>query len=743
MRRRLAAVGATLLAVATTLTLAPVGAQAAPVGPGPAPDAAAAPPASDIREVKPDATYPLLGEKTPQAPVATTAATRSRQLRAAAVATPPVGTVRQWLALDDYNGFVYRKDYTLRAVGEHIEVWVANDLAFPVGDCRVATPGTTDITDAQVQALVAEFDTTMFPKESAAFSVAPSRDGTNAALGPDANGDGGDYTGSGDKIVTLVDNVRDDNFYDFPARPAYIAGFFSDFFNFLLDRNVMTIDAFDWTHRTGANPPNEPTADLCSSRPARPRLYEGTFAHEYQHLLQSYTDPFETTWLNEGLSDFAISLTGYADTTATVFQPRAESHLFCFQGYGPVPTPSNTNPRDCGGPANSLTLWGDQGDGSEILADYGNAWSFMLYLFDRYGLPFMSALHQDGARQGLASVAAQLDAVGTGKTLARTLHDYQTMVLLDARLDGRRGTVVGANRRDLVTPSLTSSVNLENPSSFAAPGAAPNGADYVVLRDARQRGAGRDELRQVSFSGAATLPPQPLLWTTVSNDPDRPGDAVLWSGNQSNLDASAIIPVTVPADDPTLRFVAKYGAEAGYDYGYVVVSTDGGTSYTALAGDATEPGPLGPALNGTTAGFEPRSYDLSAYAGQRVLLGFRYVSDGGVNEGGLLVDDVTVGATTVSDGTNLADFRSTTQIVPTAVPNWNVRLVAYRDEEPVASYLEVDGRFSFSLGKRELERLKSYDKVVAIVSFDDPSEQIQQSATYSLTANGRTLPGGS
>ena len=66
------------------------------------------------------------------------------------------------------------------------------------------------------------------------------------------------------------------------------------------------------------------------------------------------------------------------------------------------------------------------------------------------------------------------------------------------------------------------------------------------------------------------------------------------------------------------------------------MSTDGGATYTAIPGDNTVDGPLGPALNGTTDGFEPHSYDLSAYAGQNVLLGFRYVSDGGVNEGGLL-----------------------------------------------------------------------------------------------------------
>ena len=116
--------------------------------------------------------------------------------------------------------------------------------------------------------------------------------------------------------------------------------------------------------------------------------------------------------------------------------------------------------------------------------------------------------------------------------------------------------------------------------------------------------------------------------------------------------------------DPTLSFLAKYGAEEGFDYGYVQVSTDGGATYTTIPGDSTVEGPLGPGLNGTTTGFEPRSYDLSAYAGQTILIAIRYVSDGGVNEGGLLVDDITVGGTLVSDGSSLDPFQS-----PTADPS--------------------------------------------------------------------------
>ena len=45
-----------------------------------------------------------------------------------------------------------------------------------------------------------------------------------------------------------------------------------------------------------------------------------------------------------------------------------------------------------------------------VLADYGNAYSFMLYLYDRYGADFMSRLHRDGELQGLASLDAELEA---------------------------------------------------------------------------------------------------------------------------------------------------------------------------------------------------------------------------------------------------------------------------------------------------------------------------------------------
>ncbi len=235
--------------------------------------------ATDLRSVGPDYNQ---GKPLPATAGVRKALRQQKQQRGmAAKAThdASVGDTRSWLALDDTTGKIYRKDYTLRGIGDHIQVWVAADTSFPAGDCRNDL-GLTDITDDQVNAFVHEFDTNIYPKESASFSVPPSLDGSQAALaGPDGSTDYYQVSDSqADDIVTLVDNVRDANYYD-PSTPdgqTYIAGFFYSTFNYYLDRNIMTIDAYDWLHRTGANPPddsNDPAYLACAQSQGSNRGY--------------------------------------------------------------------------------------------------------------------------------------------------------------------------------------------------------------------------------------------------------------------------------------------------------------------------------------------------------------------------------------------------------------------------------------------------------------------------------------
>ena len=620
--------------------------------------------------------------------------------RAAVAGTPATGTVREWFGLDERTGKYYRKNYTLRAVGQHIEVWVAQDLAFPAGDCR---KDSVEVTEAQLAALVKEFDETIYPKETAAFSTPPDRNGSGAKTE-------GDFTGDGNKTVTLVDNIRDENYFSFPKTVTYVSGFFSSQLNELVDRNVMTIDAYDWKHRLGAQPADDPAGDLCLSRPARPRMYEATFAHEWQHLLGYYTDPREETWINEGLSDFAQTLVGYVDGRAGVHDRAHDSHLACFQGFGPVKTSFNANPRECGGPQNSLNLW-NEGTPTEVLADYGNVYQFLLYLHDRFGLATISAIHRDGSRRGLAAVQA---ALPTGTALYDVLHDFQTMTLVDKIVEQPGGTMIGAPVERVTAASLRSSLNLANRTLYDTPGAAPNGADYVPLPT---------PLRSVRFAGAKTLPPLPVGWTIA--------DQTFFSGNSGGLDSHAILPVTVPVQNPRLELETAYALENHYDYGYVTVSTDGGKTFTVLTGDRTTWGKLGPALTGASGTTVKAGYDLKAYAGKKVLIGLRFVSDAAGNEGGWRIGRITLGDRTLSDGSSLAGWKSPSEFVPRPVHAWHVTLVG------------LDTKRAMRVPLRKFALLKGFPKVVAIVAHDEPTEKVEQYAPYRLTVNGVVQQGGS
>jgi hypothetical protein len=114
-----------------------------------------------------------------------------------------------------------------------------------------------------------------------------------------------------------------------------------------------------------------------------------------------------------------------------------------------------------------------------------------------------------------------------------------------------------------------------------------------------------------------------------------------------------------------------------------------------------------------------------------------------VNEGGLLVDDITVGGTLVSDGSSLEPFQSPTQIRPTAVENFNVQIWGInREFNTAVQVADLNGRSSFSLGVVQRVALKLFPEVVVIVAYDESTEQVRQYAPYRLTVNGVVQSGG-
>jgi hypothetical protein len=678
--------------------------------------------------------------------------------------TPVVGETRNWVGLDDVNGAFYRKTYTLRGIGDNIEVWVASEdrtfagvrsvgTDFQPGDCR--NGARTQITDAQVNYLIGEFDNNILPKESDAFSVAPNRDGSNAVVGAPTFHPGG----AGGNTVVLIDNVRDDNFMDLNNTHgfSYIAGFFSGQLNTLFDRNIMTIDAFDWLHRTGANPLHEPSSNLCTSAPARPFLYEGVFAHEYQHLLESYASPGEQSWVNEGLSDWAITLTGYGDPAKPVTEIGFDSHIQCFLGNLGIVTDANPIGRN-GGPENSLTLWGDQGD-DEILCDYGAAYTMMEYLHGQYGTSFMTALHNQDLN-GLAGLQRTLTDLHAGVSARETIHRWAMMVAIDALLDQGR-QLRGGDRDAYQTPTLNAAINWGIPDAFSEPGAPPNGSDYLQLKNAAGNPLKLNDIKSLSFNGASTLPPHPIEWTVDANPPGQTGDAALYSGTGDLFDRAIVRSVTVPAADPNLRFNAQWNLEDGWDFTFVQVSTNGGQTYQSvrctssrptLAEDpATYPAVANirvhfPGYTGDSAGWKAETCNLSAFAGQTILVSFRNMTDPNTQGNGIAIppgfwlDDVTLGSTVLSDGSSLAGWLSATQARPLEVEGFTVQLLAYKQQgtSPVRiATVHLNGNFDVTLSARQLAALlgqgNNADVVAAIVMYDESTESINDYAPYSLT----------
>jgi len=686
----------------------------------------------------------------------------------AATHTPVVGEVRNWVGLDDVVGAFYRKGYTLRGIGDHVEIWVASERRtfagitssatdFQDGDCRNGVR--TQITDAQVNYLVGEFDDNILPIESEAFSVAPDRDGSHALLGAPFH-----PGGEGDNTVVLIDNVRDDNFYDLNNTQgfSYIAGFFSSQLNTLFDRNIMTIDAFDWLHRTGANPPHEPVpGNNCTSAPARPFLYEGVFAHEYQHLLEFYADEDgETTWVNEGLSDHAQTITGYVNPATPITQIGFDSHTQCFLGYLGVQTPANPNPRG-GGPENSLTRWEDQGPG-EILCDYGAAYTTMEYLHGQFGTAFIRSLH-NGEANGLQALAESLAAIGNTKTTPQELlHNWAVMVAVDGIIDDG-GRILGPyNESVFTTPTLDATINWDTPHAYDTAGAPSNGSDYVRLRNASGTYLSGGDIDSLSFQGSTILPARPVAWSVAADPPFTPGDPALYSGAGNNRDEAIVRSVAVPTGaGATLTFDALWNEELGWDFLFAQVSTDGGATYSSLTctDTTTETNPEAlptakenvPGFTGYSGGWRPQTCSLASYAGQTVLLAFRTFNDPAVlGESaavppGAWVDDVSVGGALISDGSSLAGWQSFTQVRPNTVAGFTVTILSLDTAKGKITVrrLPLTGDFVVS-GAANVQRYidKNADFVGAVVFYDDPPETSTDYARYRLTVNGVTQPGG-
>lgn len=335
--------------------------------------------------------------------------------------------------------------------------------------------------------------------------------------------------------------------------------------------------------------------------------FEGTLAHEFQHMIQWNVHHNRDVWLDEGASEIAMWVNGY--------------------DAGGVDYSFATNPDT------QLNAWDEAGRTS---AHYGASYMFLRYLMDRHGGEGFMANILKHDLPGTTGLDAAIKEAGNPAGFEGAFRDWTIAnVLNDRQLDGGRYSYSQGGR---VKPARTLSrypaTRTESVHQYAA--------DYISL-------TGNSGPLTVSFKGSATVP-------VVAARPHS-GQFYWYANRQDSADATLTREFDLTrASKATLQFWTWYDIEPAFDYAYVEASTDGGKSWATLKGKYTsEDNPNGnsfgwawsgrsglAAASKATPKWVQESVDLGAYAGKKVLVRFEYVTDEGYNRSGFLVDDITI-----------------------------------------------------------------------------------------------------
>ncbi|KGN34556.1 protease [Knoellia sinensis KCTC 19936] len=135
--------------------------------------------------------------------------------------------------------------------------------------------------------------------------------------------------------------------------------------------------------------------------------------------------------------------------------------------------------------------------------------------------------------------------------------------------------------------------------------------------------------------------------TTNYNTP-RSGSSEWWGGSADNLQNTLTRTVDLTGkSSASLSTWIEHDIEPAYDYLYTEVSTDGGATWTELG-----------AIDGKSAGWVQKSWDLTPYVGKSVQVRFRYATDGGLHFKGAFLDDLSItadGAALLTDDVESGD----------------------------------------------------------------------------------------
>ncbi len=382
--------------------------------------------------------------------------------------------------------------------------------------------------------------------------------------------------------------------------------------------------------------------------------YLTTLAHEHQHLILHNMDGNETRWLNEGLSQLAEHFNG--------FDP---DHI------------GGDNMRDfLANPDHQLNYW--IFDGWEMASNYGSAYLFLVYLYERFGLDFIRTLtHVD--YEGMAAIQHALRDSGQPVTVDQVFADWILANYLDdpAVGDGRYYYQT-LDLPEQIEPQrlIASQPYLDSVHQYAA--------DYLLIRE--------PGTYRLSFDGDDRVP-------VMGADPYS-GDWMWWSMNYSDsatrltgaFDLSGLTAAT-------LVYQSWWNIEDDYDWFHVLVSPDMGATWEIVRGDlAAVRGTDAPGAyySGQSSGWMEERIDLSRYAGKPILIRFEYLTDTTATGPGIVLDDIRIPELNYVDDTESASTvwnpEGFLRIPAVTAQHWTVSLVSVPSDgsAPTVTPLALD-----------------------------------------------------
>lgn len=477
------------------------------------------------------------------------------------IPTPPaapnyeIGEQQPFYVIDSSAGETFTTTATLRAIGEHLYLWVEADET---------------INGTDLQALVEAFDQRIYPNVRALWGSENT---------PGVDGDPrihilfASHLGAG-----FAAYFSSNHSYPAEAVPNSNA---REMFFFNLDGI-----------RNGFSLPN----------------VESVLAHEFQHMIRNYQHPNLDLWMNEGLSEF--------------------TQAYLYGDYG------GSALAFLGTPDTQLNTWAEPAD--QRIYNYGAAQMFLLYLSDRFGVEAVQAAAAQPTPHALQAVDVVLRSMGQPGVEEFFADWVMANILFDTSIDdGRYGYQTITWGASIAYPEQTAVAY-----PFEASGEVRQyAADYILL----------DQLDGLSSLRIAVETPNDAALINTSDAHGR-----FWYSNRGDMSDTTLTRAfdLTGVSSATLDYRLWYHTERLWDFGYVMVSDDGGATWDILqTPHSTTENPhgaaYGPAYNGISGGgtspaWVDESVSLDAYAGQAILVRFEMITDDGINQPGIAIDDVRI-----------------------------------------------------------------------------------------------------